>query len=51
MGNGQPGRLGKLEKRVEAHETTMQRAAGIGVAVGSLLTLVHVGIDLLKLHK
>jgi hypothetical protein len=51
MGNGQPGRLNKLEKRVEAHEVSLQRARGVGVALGGALTLVHLGIDWLKLHK
>jgi hypothetical protein len=45
LGNGQPGRLGQIEQRVEDHEHLVQRATGIGALLGGLLTLVHIGID------
>ncbi len=51
LGNGQPGRLAHLEKRVEKHETALHRAGGLGMALGGALTLLHLGIDFLKLHK
>jgi hypothetical protein len=44
LGNGQPGRLHELERRVELHERSMQRLKGVGAAVGGLLTLVHLAI-------
>jgi len=50
VGNGSPGRLQELEARVEHHEAILQRALGIGAAAGVLLTLVHLGIDYLRLH-
>ena len=50
IGNGSPGRLQKLEARVEHHEAVLQRGLGIGAAAGVLLTLVHIGIDYLRMH-
>jgi hypothetical protein len=50
VGNGSPGRMQALEARVEHHEAMLQRSVGIGAAAGVLLTLVHIGIDYLRLH-
>lgn len=50
LGNGQPGRLRQIESRVEQHEALVQRATGIGALMGVLLTVVHLGIDWLKLR-
>jgi len=50
IGNGKPGRLQELEARVEHHEAMLQRSLGIGAALGFLLTLVHIGIDYLRLN-
>lgn len=50
VGNGSPGRLQELERRVEDHEKFVQRAGGIGAAVGVLLTLVHLAIDYMRVH-
>lgn len=50
IGNGNPGRLQELEVRVEHHETMLQRGAGIAIAAGVLLTLVHIAIDYLRVH-
>jgi hypothetical protein len=50
LGNGQPGRLVKLEEKVTRHETALQRAVGIGALGGLSLTLVHLGIDYLRLR-
>ena len=49
VGNGQPGRLQRLEERVARHETFVQRAGGVGVALAALLTLVHLAIDYLRM--
>lgn len=49
LGNGQPGRLVKLEDKVANHETALQRAVGFGTLGGLCLTLVHLGIDYLRL--
>jgi hypothetical protein len=51
VGNGQPGRLRQLESRVEQHEQFVQRASGIGALLGVVVTLVHLGIDWLKLRN
>jgi hypothetical protein len=44
LGIGQPGRLHKLERRVDSHERSMQRLKGVGGAFGALLTLLHIAI-------
>ena len=50
VGNGKPGRLQELERRVEEHEKFVQRAGGIGAAVGVILTLIHFAIDYMRMH-
>ncbi len=50
VGNGAPGRIQELERRVEEHEKFVQRAGGIGAAVGVVLTLVHLAIDYMRVH-
>jgi hypothetical protein len=49
LGNGQPGRLRQMEQRVEQLEALVQRAVGIAGVAGAVLTLVHLGIDYLKI--
>ena len=49
LGNGQPGRLRELEKKVEQHETVLQRGAGIGAFLAALVTLVHLGMDYFRM--
>jgi hypothetical protein len=48
LGNGQPGRVARLESRVEQHERVVQRMNGMGALLGVVLTLVHLGIDYFK---
>ena len=50
VGNGQPGRVSELESRVERHEAFIQRAGGIGAALAGLMTVVHLGIDYLRIR-
>ncbi|MEI9981692.1 MAG: hypothetical protein WDN23_22390 [Edaphobacter sp.] len=45
LGNGQPGRLTRLEERVEKHEQSVQRVKGLVGAMGGLLTVFHLAID------
>jgi hypothetical protein len=47
LGIGQPGRLHKLELRVEAHDRSVQRLKGLAGAFGGLLTALHAAIALL----
>lgn len=47
VGNGQPGRLTRLEGRIGDHEQAMQRLKGAAAALGGLLTLAHFAIDIL----
>ncbi len=48
LGIGQPGRLTQIEERVERHERSVQRVKGFTAAVGALVTLAHLAIDLLR---
>ena len=50
LGNGQPGRLREVELRVERHEAFVQRAGGLGALLGTVLTLIHLGVDYLRLR-
>lgn len=45
LGIGEPGRLNKLEDRVQVHEQSVQRMKGLVGAFGGLLTLLHLTID------
>jgi hypothetical protein len=45
IGIGQPGRLTRLEERVELHERSVQRMKGLLGAAGGLLTVFHLAID------
>ena len=45
MGVGQPGRLPRLEERVERHERSVQRMKGLVGAAGGVLTVLHLAID------
>ncbi|HVJ05406.1 MAG TPA: hypothetical protein VM578_07025 [Candidatus Saccharimonadales bacterium] len=48
VGNGNEGKIQELEMRIQKHESTLQRAAGIGVAAGVLLTIVRITLDSLR---
>ena len=47
VGNGQPGRISRLENRVFDHEKSVQRLKGMAAALGAFLTAAHFAIDLL----
>ncbi len=52
VGNGNEGKIQELEMRIQKHETALQRTAGLGVAAGILVTLMHLALDSLKvLHR
>jgi hypothetical protein len=48
VGNGNEGKIQELETRIQKHEAALQRVAGIGVAGGVLLTIVHITLDSLR---
>ena len=50
VGSGNAGRVHELAERVARHERYIQRAGGIGAALAVLLTLVHIGVDYLRLR-
>lgn len=45
VGNGNEGKIQELESRLQRHEAALQRAAGLGVAAGVLLTILHLALD------
>jgi len=51
VGNGRAGVIHELSERVDQHERFVQRAGGIGAVIAGLLTLLHVAVDYLKLHR
>lgn len=51
VGSGNDGRVHELEERVAGNERFVQRTGGIAAALAGLLTLLHVGIDYLRLHS
>lgn len=50
IGNGRAGVIRELTERVDRHERLVQRVSAIGALLAGLLTLLHVGVDYLKLH-
>ncbi len=51
VGTGNEGKMQELEGRVRLHDQALQRLRGVGAAFGVLLTLVHLAIDYLKVHR
>jgi hypothetical protein len=51
LGIGQPGRLSKLEGRMQDHEKTVQRMKGMAGAFGGMLTVAHFAIDFIVGHR
>jgi hypothetical protein len=52
VGNGNEGKIQELETRIQKHEAALQRTAGIGVAAGVLLTIMHLALDSIKaIHR
>jgi hypothetical protein len=45
VGDGNSGKLGAIEQRVNQHEERFQNVRGVAIAFGSLLTLVQFLID------
>lgn len=48
VGDGNAGRIGNLEDRVDHHEERFQNVRGVAIAFGALLTLVQFLIDYLR---
>ncbi len=48
VGNGNEGKIQELETRIQKHEAALQRTAGLGLAFGILLTIVHVVLDSMR---
>ena len=50
LGDGKPGYLQELAARVDRHERLVQRFAGIGSVIAGLLTILHIGLDYLRMR-
>jgi len=50
IGDGNGGRLGDLERRMEQHEQNWQRAKGFAAAVSVLLAVVEVAVEAWHWH-
>lgn len=48
VGNGNEGKIQELESRIQKHEAALQRTAGLGVAAGVVLTIMHLALDSMK---
>jgi hypothetical protein len=48
VGNGNEGKIQELETRIQKHEAALQRTAGLGLAMGILLTIVHLALDSMR---
>jgi hypothetical protein len=52
VGNGNEGKIQELESRLQKHEAALQRTAGLGVAAGIVLTILHLALDSMKvMHR
>ena len=49
-GDGHPGRLQEVAMQVERHEEMLQRVKGLAAAFACVLTIVHLGIELVRMH-
>ena len=48
VGNGNEGKIQELETRIQKHEAALQRAAGLGVAAGILMAIVHLALESMR---
>ncbi len=48
VGDGNEGKLHEIETRMQKHDASLQRMAGVGGTVGVVLTILHVALDYLK---
>jgi hypothetical protein len=50
MGDGNGGRIGELERRMDRHEQNWQRAKGFLAAVSVLCAVIKVAVETLMRH-
>jgi hypothetical protein len=50
MGDGNGGRIGELERRMDRHEQNWQRAKGFLAAISVLFAVVEVAVETLHHH-
>ncbi|HEU5400686.1 MAG TPA: hypothetical protein VFU86_04970 [Terriglobales bacterium] len=51
VGTGNEGKMQELDVRIQRNEAQLQRLGGVGAAFGVLLTLIHLAIDYLRVHR
>ena len=52
VGNGNEGKMQEIETRIQKNEAQMQRLAGVGAALGGLLTVLNLALNGLRMiHK
>jgi hypothetical protein len=50
VGNGNSGRIGELERRIEGHERNLQRAKGFMAAMSVLVAVIEAAVTALRRH-
>lgn len=50
VGEGNQGKIQEIEKRLRRHDAQLHRLAGIGAALATILTVVNVAINYLRLR-
>jgi hypothetical protein len=48
VGNGIEGKIQEMERRITRQEAFLQKAMGLAVAIGGLITLAHLAVEYLK---
>jgi hypothetical protein len=50
VGDGNEGRIGDLERRMERHEQNWQRAKGFLAALSVLFAVIEIAVEALRRH-
>lgn len=50
VGDGNTGRMAELERRIERHEQSVQRAKGFMAAMSVLMAVVEVAVEAFRRH-
>ena len=50
VGDGNSGRMGELERKLEGHERNLQRAKGFMAAMSVLMAMIEVAVEAFRRH-
>jgi len=50
VGDGNSGRMGELERKLEGHERNLQRAKGFMAAMSVLFAVIEVAVEAFRRH-